>query len=148
MTITSIQFEQLAKLIVEASEDSGNAPQQSVKIAADLQLGLAAVLPVLPWQQFSEISACAKQILAVAYPKFAAILTQDLGLEPASGGSLDIDRDGCIQILLIKVLSGIESFETSELKRAGAKELASTIPSPLPEPTTPFDDLDPYMTFE
>jgi hypothetical protein len=148
MTITPTQLKQIANVVVGASENAGGVPDRSKKIVEEIQERLLAVLPALRWEQFSEISTCAKQVLAVAYPKFAPILTQDLGLDTAGGGQLEFDRGACIQVLLIKILNGVESFDTSELRRLGAKHLASRIPSPVPDPTTPFDDVDPYMTFE
>ena len=148
MTSTRAQQEILALEILGAIDNTEHDARQNGEIAKRLKGRVLDLLAGFDWEYFSELSACAKRILAVAYPKFATVLTQDLDIEEAGGGRIDFGRSDCAQIILIKVIHGVESFESCDSRRSRAKELARFFKSPLPKPTTPFNDENPYMTFD
>jgi hypothetical protein len=88
-----------------------------------------------------------KQILSILYPSYEMHLSpnQDAAVEKEYQYPFKLNEQALSSLLIHSICMGIISFDKSQKLRTGADRLMKLFPNPLPKPTSPFCDEDPYL---
>ncbi|QDU41902.1 hypothetical protein Mal52_03570 [Symmachiella dynata] len=148
MNLDESDYRQISITLLDATARAGGIEDVGAEVLQELIADFENAITHDNFDTLPDIGRVSNLILAAAYPKFKNALVEITQSESMPGSEVDFDKKTSILLVVQGALDGVACFDDNEERRNGAKKIAKHIKSPLPTPTTPFDDVDPYMTFE